>query len=202
MIHPHTQLRFINEQLGYGIFATAVIPTGTIVYVQDGLDIVIPPDSPLLLDPVHREQIDKYAVLEPPNGRRVIGWDIAKYVNHCCHPNVLSTGYGFEIALQDIQPGEEIRDDYALFNLDWDLTLICQYQDCRGRIKDGDAETLNNQWDARIQAALKNVVEVPQPLWSFLDGETETALQHYLHSGDGYLSVRRLRMGQPGLHPA
>ena len=196
MIHPHTQLQYINDQLGYGVFATAVIPKGTIVYVQDGLDIVIPPDSFLLQDPLQRAQIDKYAVVEPPDGQRIVSWDHAKYVNHCCHSNILSTGYGFEIALHDIQPGEELRDDYGLFNLDWDITLVCQHQDCRGQLKTADLARQIKQWDAQIQAALQHTLAVPQQLWSLLDMETESSLQHYLHTGEDYWSVQRLQMSQ------
>ena len=193
MLHPQTQLRFINDQLGYGVFATAVIPVGTIVYVQDGLDIVIPPDSPLLQEPVQRAQIDKYAILEA-DGQRTIAWDIGKYVNHCCQANMLSTGYGFEIAVRDIQPGEEMRDDYGLFNLEWDIDLICTYDACRGRIKPKDFSTQIKQWDAQVQNALRHTLDVAQPLWSLLDSETEAALQSYLRTGENYWSVQRLQL--------
>lgn len=193
MLHPQTQLRFINDQLGYGVFATAVIPTGTIVYVQDGLDIVIPPNSPLLQEPIQRAQIDKYAIIEA-DGQRTIAWDIGKYVNHCCHANMLSTGYGFEIAVRDIQPGEEMRDDYGLFNLEWDIDLICTYEDCRERIKPTDFSAQIRQWDAQVQEALRHTLDVAQPLWSLLDAETESALNGYLRTGEDYWSVQRLQL--------
>ena len=99
MIHPHTCVQYIDDRVGSGVLATAFIPVGTIVYVQDGLDIVITPDSPLLQIPQLRTEIDRYAIIEPPGGQRVISWDYAKYMNHCCHSNTLSSGYGFEIAL-------------------------------------------------------------------------------------------------------
>ena len=38
MIHPNTRLGFVNEEIGYGVFATALIPKGTIVYVKDDLE--------------------------------------------------------------------------------------------------------------------------------------------------------------------
>jgi len=37
MIHPHTELRFISEQVGHGVLATQIIPRGTMVYVKDRL---------------------------------------------------------------------------------------------------------------------------------------------------------------------
>jgi hypothetical protein len=39
MIHPHTCIRYVNPQIGYGVFATAFIPKGTIVYVKDDLEL-------------------------------------------------------------------------------------------------------------------------------------------------------------------
>lgn len=50
MIHSDTELKFVNPQVGYGVFATALIPQGTIVYVMDSLEISIPADSPLRQD--------------------------------------------------------------------------------------------------------------------------------------------------------
>lgn len=194
MMHPHCEVRTVNDQVGAGVFATAFIPAGTVAYVEDPLDIVIPPDSPLLENPVLRPTIDKYAVLEPGQ-RRVIGWDAAKYVNHCCQGNIISTGYGFEIALRDIQPGEEIRDEYGLFNLGWTMELNCPHKDaCRGFLRPDDFEKFAADWDAQIQAVLRRVMDVPQPLWPLLDAETTAALRHFVHTGEGYQSVRVLQM--------
>lgn len=194
MIHPDTQVTYVNDQIGHAVFATKFIPAGTIVYVQDEFDIVINPDSPLMTNPLYRQQIDKYAVVEPPNGQRIMSWDGAKYVNHCCHGNTISTGYGFEIALRDIQIGEEIRDDYALFNLEWDIPLTCEQSNCRGHIKAGNMEALTEQWDAQIKGVLQRITAVSQPLWSLLDNETETALQTFLQTGQAYWSVAQLQM--------
>lgn len=192
MIHPATQVKLISEQVGYGVFATAFIPAGTLVYVQDELDIVILPDSPLLQAPLQSRLIEKYAVLEPPDGRRVLAWDTAKYVNHCCHSNVISTGYGFEIALRDIQAEEEITDEYGLFNLDWNLTLLCQQPLCRGQLSPADGKTYWASWDEQIQTILPRVLTLPQPLWPLLAAQTEAELRHYLNSGEDYRSVREL----------
>jgi hypothetical protein len=40
MIHPDTELRFINEKIGHGVVATKFIPKGTITWVLDKLDRV------------------------------------------------------------------------------------------------------------------------------------------------------------------
>ncbi|NNE36124.1 MAG: SET domain-containing protein-lysine N-methyltransferase, partial [Rhodothermales bacterium] len=38
MLHPDTELRFISDDVGYGVVATQPIPKGTITWVHDDLD--------------------------------------------------------------------------------------------------------------------------------------------------------------------
>lgn len=38
MLHPHTHLQLINEQIGYGVVATRLIPRGAITWVRDNFD--------------------------------------------------------------------------------------------------------------------------------------------------------------------
>ena len=38
MIHPKTELKFINNEIGYGVVATEFIPAGTITWAIDKLD--------------------------------------------------------------------------------------------------------------------------------------------------------------------
>ena len=193
MMHPDTELRFVNDLVGMGVFATAFIPAGTITNAEDPLDIVIYPDNPVLNNPLLRPQIDKYAVVEPGQ-RRVMSWDLSKFVNHCCQANTMSTGWGLEIALRDIMPGEEIRDEYGLFNLPWTISLTCSQSPCRGCLAHDDFERYAAQWDAQIQAVLRRAMDVPQPLWPLLDGETAVSLRNYINTGQGYRSVTALRV--------
>ena len=108
MIHPNTELKYISDAIGYGVFATEFIPEGTIVYMIDGLEQIIKPSEYAEHCPDIRSVIDKYAYIDE-KGNRIVSWDFAKYVNHCCNCNTISTGYGFEIAIRDIQKGEEIN---------------------------------------------------------------------------------------------
>ena len=192
MIHPQTRLAWINDEIGYGVFAIALIPKGTIVYVDDALDIQIGPDSPLLSDPRYREWIAKYSTRDA-RGSRWLSWDIGKYVNHCCHYNCLETAYGFEIAVRDIQAGEEITEDYGLFNLEQDLVLCGHYEDCRRRIHLDDFDRYVTQWDQEIQQALQALQQVPQPLLPYVDRQAYADLMAYLTTGQGYRSVEALR---------
>lgn len=191
MIHPATELRYISPSIGFGVFATALIPQGTIVYVQDALEIVLPADHPLLTADIYQPILDKYSTVEK-DGSRLLSWDIARYVNHSCQSNALSTGYGFEIAVRDIQPGEEITDDYGLFNLPYDMPCACGHPACRGSVRPSDFTTLIQQWDTHLNAALAKLNSLEQPLWRYLDEETQTAVTSDLSSGD-YRSVQALR---------
>lgn len=197
MIHPDTRLKWINDQIGYGVFATAFIPMGTMVYVEDPMEVIVPPDSPWLTDQRYQPFIDKYGYIDP-QGNRIVSWDMAKYVNHCCHYNTLSTGYGFEMAIRDIQPDEELTDDYAVFNLEYEMKLMCHYPDCRRVIRPGDFDLYIQEWDQVIQRALQEFQKAPQPLLPFMDAETYAELTHYLTTGQGYKSIRALKYVKPG----
>ena len=41
VLHPSSELRYINPSIGYGVFATRFIPKGTITWVFDELDQVV-----------------------------------------------------------------------------------------------------------------------------------------------------------------
>jgi len=198
MIHPNTQLRHINEQIGYGLFATAFIPKGTITYIHDALELEITPAAYDQYDTMLQEIIEKYSFIDN-RGVRIVSWDNAKYVNHCCNCNTMSTGYGFEIAIRDIQPDEELTDEYGLFNFDYEMDLICDKPNCRKRISGRDIETYYQQWDIQVQSALAHFQFVPQPLSRLLDNETSQLLQQYFENEHNYRSVRNLRFEKPNI---
>jgi uncharacterized protein len=192
MLHPDIRIGWKNDQVGYGLYASALIPVGTMVYVQDALDTLIPPDSPLLGDERYASHIDKYCVIDPL-GNRIVCWDAAKYVNHCCHYNSLATAYGFEIAIREISSGEEVTDDYVAFNLEEDMPLSCHFDDCRKVLHPDDFELLAPTWDAQIKVALQSFQSASQPLLSYLPDHHLLALKDYLRTGQGYRPVDRLR---------
>ena len=188
MMHPDTELRLINEQMGYGVFARRFIPKGTIVYARCAMDQVFEPGHPMLSDPRYADTLEKYTYTEP-SGNQVLCWDIGKYVNHCCHPSTLTTGYAFEVALRDIFPGQEVTDDYGIFNCGIPIPLICDKAGCRGMLVPGDFDDHVESWDARIKEALPFTARVDQPLWSFLPPKTVADLERYLETGEGYRSI-------------
>lgn len=174
MIHPDTHLRYLGPEIGHGVFATRAIPCGSIVYVQDALDIVITQHDPRLNDPRYGKTIERFSNLDE-NGNRVISWDIGRYVNHCCQANTLSTGWGFEIAVRDIAADEQITDDYRLYNYALSNPaalneVVCPYSfsGCARTLALTAPETLIADWDAHIRSALHSLRAIPQPLWAYL----------------------------------
>ncbi len=192
MIHPNTELKLINDQVGYGVFATADIPEGTIVYVKDSLELTISPTDYLVHSEEMKEVIEKYSYRDE-KGNYVISWDFAKYVNHCCNCNSISTGYGFEIAIRDIKKGEQITDEYGIFNLTQPMNLVCGEQNCRKLIQPSDFDTYYKDWDDKIKKSITKLFDVTQPLIPFLEKSTREELDQLFVDPDSYKSVYALR---------
>ncbi|MDX1652264.1 MAG: SET domain-containing protein [Brumimicrobium sp.] len=193
MIHSNTELRFVNDLVGYGVFATELIPEGTIVYVKDSLEIVVKPEDLKKHNKEIQDVIEKYSYIDP-KGDRIISWDFAKFVNHCCNYNTISTGYGFEIAVKDIQKGEQITDEYGIFNLTEEMEITCGYQNCRKKIKPDDFDKYYPEWDEVIKRSMKKFNQVEQPLLPFVDENTKKELNAYLEDPKQYKSVYALRL--------
>lgn len=193
MIHPKTEIKFINDTVGYGVFAKELIPEGTITYVKDSLEIVITQDSFDQYEPDMQAVIEKYSYMDQ-NGERIVSWDFAKYVNHCCNCNTMSTGYGFEMAIRDIHPGEQITDEYGIFNLEEDFPLVCADPSCRKRVSPEDFDVFYGVWDERIKKAMAHFNDVNQPLLPLVDAETRAELNGYLVDPSKYKSVYALRL--------
>ena len=105
MIHPHTELQFISEEVGHGVVATQFIPAGTITWVLDKLDREFTPDQFQKMNELYQHILDTYS-FRNSQGNFVLCWDHGRFVNHSFKSNCLSTAYDFEIAIRDIQPGE------------------------------------------------------------------------------------------------
>lgn len=193
MIHPNTEIKYINDTVGYGVFAKELIPEGTIVYVKDSLEIVISPDQYSIYSPEMQAVIEKYSYKDQ-HGDRIISWDFAKYVNHCCNCNTISTGYGFEIAIRDIFPGEQITDEYGIFNLDDDFPVVCGESSCRKKVSPTDFDTYYEAWDTKIRKSFSKFKEVEQPLLPLVDKATKTDLEEFFHDPSRYKSVYELKL--------
>jgi hypothetical protein len=178
MIHPDTVLRFIHDDIGFGVVATRLIPKGTITWVQDELDQVFSAHRMSSLGPLYAAVLDKYSFVNA-RGEYVLCWDVARYVNHSCSPTCLSAGYNFEMAVRDIQPGEELTDDYATLNLEGSFECSCRTGGCRGTVREADIYDHADRWDAVVREAFPLIALQPQPLWPLVEEKdaVQAALQ-------------------------
>jgi hypothetical protein len=167
MIYPYSELRFVSSEIGFGVFATRFIPKGTITWVFDPLDQIVPPAKVSELPASLQRQVDIYSY-QNGRGERILCWDHARFVNHACQPTSLAPGFDLEIAIRNIEPGEQITDDYGSLNLDVAFACACGSPECRGIIGPGDFERCSDHWDELIAAAFRFVGSVEQPLWGLV----------------------------------
>jgi hypothetical protein len=176
MFYPDAELRFINEDLGYGVFATRLIPRGTIIWTQCLFDRVVTHDEYILLPQAYRALVIKYGYLCSEEDY-VVCWDLGRYINHSCDPNCFSMNEQVDIAVRDIHPGEQITCDYGSLNVEEDMLCCCSASNCRGVVHRDDAVRFGEHWDTLVLAAIPAVRQVPQPLLQFiLDIAALTAL--------------------------
>ncbi len=191
MIHPSAQLVFINDLIGYGLIAGEDIPAGTVTYIKDDLEISINNTAYFKLNSSLKDHVDKYSFIDQ-HGNRILSWDNAKYVNHSCESNTLSTGWGFEIAVTDIPAGAEITDDYGLFNVEQPFNCLCSAQNCRGIICSNDMLTYGDYFDNRVISAMHRFQQVEQPLFPHFDNRTLSAVNTFINKNKRYKSVQSL----------
>lgn len=179
MLHPHTELRHVSEHIGYGVFATRRIPKGTITWVRDDLDQTFDPDDIRRFSPECQQILDKYTFVDG-NGLAVLCWDLARYLNHSCEANCLGAGYDFEIAVRDIEIGEELSDDYGTLNLRSPFPCGCGLRSCRKVVQPDDLNRYWAEWDRQLRVAFAQIPGVDQPLKPFVKDfrEVEQAAVH------------------------
>lgn len=190
MMHPHTEIQFISEEIGYGVVATKLIPKGSITWVQDALDTMYSQKEVEIMNRPLREMVDKYT-FRNKNGDYVMCWDLAKYVNHSFNSNCLSTAYDFEIAVRDIQPGEQLTDDYGYLNIaepfeakDEGLKRSVVYPD--------DLLWYHKQWDAEIANAFREFYKCEQPLMELVPDDLQQHLKERFSKGHALDSILNL----------
>lgn len=166
MIHPHTRLEWINDKKGFGVIATRPIPLGTITWVQDELDAIYPPYFLDKLKPLSRTMLDKYS-FRNNRGEFILCWDIAKYVNHSFSSNCLSTAYNFEVAIRDIEDGEELTDDYGYLNLTESFVPEDEGLE-RKSVEPDDILKYHPNWDRKLKKVFPFIPQVDQPLFDLL----------------------------------
>ncbi|HYD91619.1 MAG TPA: SET domain-containing protein [Flavobacterium sp.] len=184
MIHPDTELRFINDVIGYGVVATKFIPKGTITWVQDDLDRIYTPEDIAGIDPLMLPHIDRYCFTNN-KGHKVLCWDNAKFVNHSFNPSCMSTAYDFEIAIRDIHPGEQLTDDYGYLNVEEPFEAEDEGTE-RKVVYPDDILRYHELWDKAIIDNLDNIKIHDQPLKKYISKQNWDEFGKVL-SGEGRL---------------
>tara|TARA_R110002050_G_scaffold111752_5_gene225595 strand:- start:2303 stop:2890 length:588 start_codon:yes stop_codon:yes gene_type:complete len=162
MIHPKTELQFINREIGYGIVATEFIPAGTITWVLDKLDRQFTPAELESLEPLYQSILDIYTFRDN-KGRFILCWDNARYVNHSFNSNCLTTAYDFEVAIRDIHIGEQLTDDYGYLNIPQPFRGIDEGTK-RKVVYPDDLLKYYKIWDKKLQLVFPKIPKLEQPL--------------------------------------
>jgi uncharacterized protein len=170
MIHPHTELRYINDVVGYGVVATQFIPKGTITWAMDKLDRVFTSQEVYSMEEMYQEIIEKYTYRNN-KGNFILCWDHARFVNHSFDSNCITTAYEFEIAVRDIHPGEELTDDYGYLNISEAFDAAPEPGTTRSRVMPDDLLRYHHVWDAKLLDAFRDFNSVDQPLKRVLGRE-------------------------------
>lgn len=168
MIHPHTELRFISPQVGYGVVATRFIPKGTITWASDQLDQVFTSLQVDLMDEFYKDILNKYT-FRNGNGEYVLCWDHSRFINHSFNSNCVTTAYNFELAVRDIHPGEELTDDYGYLNCSEPFECLPEPNSSRRQVMPDDLLHFYKEWDDKLISAFQHFNNVHQPLAFLID---------------------------------
>lgn len=109
---------------GLGLFASEFIPKGTTTWrFMPGLDLVVPEDVLLQLSEPARAQFLNYCYVDKFTKHFILCFDDERFINHSDKPNIIQSKAGdevegIEVAVRDIQEGEELYCDYEEFDFD------------------------------------------------------------------------------------
>jgi len=110
---------------GIGLFAAEFIPKGRLVAkYTPGLDITVQLEE---LDPelspyseIMRTFLRKYSYWDDYKKLYIVSVDNSRFINHSRTPNLHSPNHPDEFdclyAIRDIEPGEELTEDYSTWN--------------------------------------------------------------------------------------
>lgn len=107
---------------GAGLFADQFIAKGAATWRFDpGVDRAIHPQRVEQMPELSREWFMTYAYLDIRTGLYVLCADDARYMNHSDSPNVtgdydLDPVFGVDVAVRDIEAGDELTCDYRMFD--------------------------------------------------------------------------------------
>ena len=145
MLHSQIVARNTGAIEGVGLFATAFLPKGTLVWQIDENEPIYTWAQVLEWPEEKRVRFDTYG-FQFGADRFVMTKADCRYANHSCDPNTWWQG-SVMIARRDIQPGEEVTYDYSSSDIDveWDMECHCGSSNCRGVVLNTDYLSLDWQ---------------------------------------------------------
>ena len=123
---------------GRGLVATAPIGAGEVVAVKGGHIV----ETEALLELPERLQNSEIQIAE---GLHLVALSDEEYepvmlfINHSCEPNVGFAGNVVLVAMRDVEPGQELTTDYAMFDtVDGTMECRCGSSSCRRTVRGSD----------------------------------------------------------------
>lgn len=139
-IEEYTEVK-LSDIHGLGLFAKKLIPKGTIWWYARPQDVlIISKDQFLILDSSHKtsqmrdflHNILTYSYYEREFDSLIFCLDNSRFVNHSFNANSGASEDENEfcaVAIRDIQPGEEITEDYSKYTFSYWLKKYKEYFD-------------------------------------------------------------------------
>lgn len=190
MMHPHTQLGFVNEEIGIGVFATQFIPKGTVLWVLDELDRKLDDSYINSLTEIQQERIYKYAfrdtVFMDSENKLILASDLGQFMNHSTQANCVPLPYELVIACKDIEPGEELTDDYRWFDVDYAFEYKSEDGTAK-KVKANDIFDCYAELERLAEESLRHYDRVSQPLESLIKPKYLDKIKSFI-AGQGKLN--------------
>lgn len=172
-LHPHIEKRWINDQIGYGLFAVKFIKKGETLSVISGA--IMPKAEIALISQKFIEHLEKYSI-EIDDDLILYPTDTLNnvfYMNHSCNPNAGNSDPYALIAMRDINAGEQITYDYATTDANdiferGEMNCFCGAANCRLIITGDDwmkselQEKYKGYFQPHIQRKIEMLKEMPE----------------------------------------
>lgn len=108
---------------GLGVFSSEPIKAGTVIWRFDEiLDIKISIAQYISFPEIQKNFVRHFAYLSKQSYNYILCADNARYMNHSANPNIKGVygpfgDEGYEIAVRDILPDQELTCDYSTFDI-------------------------------------------------------------------------------------
>lgn len=137
-ITPKAQKGAPSTVAGRGLIALEAIPKGEVVAVKGG-HIVTTDELNVLPEHLVNSEVQITNDLHLVALTDVEYEAVMLFLNHSCEPNVGFAGNVVLVAMRDVQAGEELTTDYALFDdSDEVMDCHCGQPSCRGSVNGQD----------------------------------------------------------------